>query len=64
MLMEELRSKISPVNSRIIYYRGLNKYQYHFAVHVRYHIITISIHGIWNQNIGNYLGPYIRVLDS
>ena len=35
-----------------VYYRGLNNYQYHVEV----------IQGIWNHNIGNYLGPYSTII--
>ena len=35
-----------------VYYRGLNNYQYHFEV----------IQGIWNHNIGNFLGPYGTII--
>ena len=37
-------------------------YQYHLEVHLRVPY-TIVIQGIWNHNIGNYLGPCIRLLE-
>ena len=47
-----------------IYYRGPNNYQFPFEVHLRYHIITIIIKGIWNHGIDNCLGPFITMADE
>ena len=41
--------------------KGLNNYQDHFEVYLRYHMLYVIIQGIWNHNIGNYLGPHITV---
>ena len=42
-----------------VYYRGLNDYQYHFEVDLRYHLLQLykEYGTIWNHTIGNYLGP-------
>ena len=52
--------KKQPSGVKLCYYRGLNIYQYHLEVHLRYHI-HVFVQGIWNHNVGNYLGAYIMV---